>query len=72
MQPLFAPGFTEERLCLLFGVWGVAALICAGLAGAASRRAGEPRSDSAAVIALALTMSVLFVKQFWFMSAPVI
>jgi hypothetical protein len=71
MQPIFAPWFTEENLGLLFGMFGIAALISVLIYGGASRRAGEAKSPSAAVIALALVMSVLFFKQLWWVLGPI-
>jgi hypothetical protein len=52
-------------------MFGIAALISVLIYGGASRRAGEAKSPSAAVIALALVMSVLFFKQLWWVLGPI-
>lgn len=71
MVPPFAPGYTEERLGLLFAVWGVASLIMALHAGLQARRVDASRREFAALAALLVVAGLALGRQLWILYRPI-
>lgn len=65
MVPPFAPGYTEERLGLLFAVWGAASMIMALYAGLQARRVDASRREFAALAAVTAVAGTALGRQLW-------